>query len=113
MSEAESKSYRSIIQLFTTVDTREAAESIAHDLVERRLSGCVQIGGPVCSTYSWNGCIERGMEFRLAIKTTKTKLDDLIEKLTFLHPYDTPEILWSEVSASDSYYNWLSEYLST
>ena len=113
MIEAESKSQGSIVQLFTTVDTREAAESIAHELVERRLAGCVQIGGPVCSTYSWDGCIEQSMEFRLTVKTTKVKLDELIEKLTLLHPYDTPEILWFEVSASSSYFSWLSEYLGT
>jgi periplasmic divalent cation tolerance protein len=76
------------------------------------LAGCVQIGGPVCSTYSWNGCIEQAMEFRLAVKTTRLKLDELIEKLTSLHPYDTPEILWTEVSASASYFHWLNEYLS-
>lgn len=95
------------------MDTREAAESIAHDLVERRLAGCVQIGGPVCSTYSWNGGIEQSMEFRLAIKTTKLKLDQLLEELTLLHPYDTPEILWSEVFTSSSYFHWLNEYLNT
>jgi periplasmic divalent cation tolerance protein len=104
---------RTIIQLFTTVDNREAAESIAHELVERRLAGCVQIGGPVCSTYSWNNCIEQSMEFRLTVKTTKNKISELVEKLGLMHPYDTPEIIWSEVFASDSYFKWLSENLST
>ena len=94
------------------MDTREAAETIAHELIERRLAGCVEIGGPVCSTYSWNGGIEQSMEFRLAVKTTKLKLDQLIEELKQLHPYDTPEILWSEVWAADPYFNWLCEYLS-
>ncbi|MCU0710547.1 MAG: divalent-cation tolerance protein CutA [Pirellula sp.] len=113
MIEAESKSYPTIVQLVTTVDTREAAESIAHDLVAGRLAGCVQIGGPVCSTYSWQGSIEQSMEFRLTIKTTKKMLDRLVEKLTLLHPYETPEILWSEVSSTESYCQWLKEYLSS
>lgn len=101
-----------IVQLFTTVDTREAAESIAHELVKSRLAGCVQIGGPVCSTYHWNNSIEQSMEFRLAVKTTRQKIDELVEKLGDLHPYDTPEIIWSEVKASDSYSTWLRDFLS-
>lgn len=113
MIEAESKSYPTIVQLVTTVDTREAAESIANELVAGRLAGCVQIGGPVCSTYSWQGSVEQSMEFRLTIKTTKQMLDSLVERLTLLHPYETPEILWSEVSSTESYYRWLKDYLTT
>ena len=113
MIEPESGTTRTIIQLVTTVDTREAADSIAHKLVSARLAGCVQIGGPICSTYSWKGAVEQSMEFRLTIKTTVPKLQDLLASLKQLHPYNTPELLWTEAYSTVSYYNWLCDYLDS
>lgn len=112
MTESVSDPYPRIVQVVTTVDTREAAESIAHELVKSRLAGCVQISSPVCSTYSWHGSIEQSMEFRLTIKTMQKKLDELIEKLLLLHPYDTPEVLWTEAHATLAYFHWLDDYLT-
>lgn len=113
MTESAPKDNQTIVQLMTTVDTREAAESIAHELVKRRLAGCVQVGGPICSTYHWNDTIEQSMEFRLTVKTTRQRIGELVEKLGALHPYDTPEIIWSEVKTSESYFKWLSDFLGT
>lgn len=84
---------------------------MARALVEERLAACVQIDGPICSTYSWQGNIEQSTEFRLTLKTCRSKLDVLLASLNQLHPYETPEILWFEVSASEGYANWLLDYL--
>ncbi|XZE19003.1 divalent-cation tolerance protein CutA [Pirellulaceae bacterium SH449] len=101
----------SIIQLFTTLDTRESADRVARALVEERLAACVQIDGPICSTYSWQGTIEESTEFRLTVKTCRSKLESLLGSLKKQHPYETPEILWFEVSASEAYTKWLLDYL--
>lgn len=113
MNESVSDPYPRIVQVVTTVDTREAAESIAHELVKSRLAGCVQLSSPVCSTYSWLGNIEQSMEFRLTIKTLQKKLDELIAKLQLLHPYDTPEVLWMETHTTLAYFQWLDDYLTS
>ncbi|MEO2068143.1 MAG: divalent cation tolerance protein CutA [Desulfurobacteriaceae bacterium] len=43
------------IQVFTTTDKREEAEKITKVLVEKQLAACVQIVGPIESSY----CVER------------------------------------------------------
>ena len=43
------------IQVFTTTEKKEDGEIIAKTLVEKRLAGCVQIVGPILSTYWWEG----------------------------------------------------------
>ena len=47
-----------------TTDAREDAERLARDLVlERRLAACVQVLGPISSTYRWQGAIETAEEW--------------------------------------------------
>jgi periplasmic divalent cation tolerance protein len=96
-----------IAQLVTTVDTREKAESIAKDLIEANLAACVQIDGPVSSSFRWQGVIDHALEFRLTIKTTLKAIPYLQEELKRIHPYEIPEILIQEMEASDSYWQWV------
>jgi periplasmic divalent cation tolerance protein len=84
---------------------------MARALVEERLAACVQIDGPILSTYSWQGNIEQSTEFRLTVKTCRSKLEALLVSINKLHPYETPEVLWFEVSASEGYTKWLVDYL--
>lgn len=51
------------IQVQTTIENRQDAERIAKALVERRLAACVQIVGPITSTYWWKGSIETAEEW--------------------------------------------------
>ncbi len=40
-----------LIQVITTVDAKEKAQALAHELVKLRLAACVQIDGPIESVY--------------------------------------------------------------
>lgn len=51
------------IQITTTTDKKEDAKRIATALVERRLAACVQIIGPIDTTYWWKGKIESTEEW--------------------------------------------------
>ena len=53
---------RKIIQVITTTETKADAQAIARALVEKRLAACVQIIGPITSTYRWRGEIETAEE---------------------------------------------------
>jgi len=46
------------IQVLTTAETKKDAQTIATDLVEKRLAACAQIIGPLTSTYWWKGKVE-------------------------------------------------------
>ncbi len=39
------------LQVVTAIDSRERASEIARRLLDRRLAGCVQVSGPVESSY--------------------------------------------------------------
>ncbi len=59
------------IEVHTTIDTREGAQKIADTLVSKRLAACVQISGPISSTYWWDGKMEQAQEWVCTAKTRK------------------------------------------
>jgi periplasmic divalent cation tolerance protein len=98
------------IQVFTTVDDRKKAEVIAKAMVEKRLAACVQIAGPVTSTYRWKEQIETTDEWLLIMKTREGLYAELEKNLNEMHSYDVPEILAVPVTAgSSSYLDWISK----
>jgi periplasmic divalent cation tolerance protein len=60
-----------IIEVHTTIDSREAAQKIAEAIVSKRLAACVQVSGPITSTYWWQGKIEQAEEWLCTAKTRK------------------------------------------
>lgn len=98
------------IQAYTTTATREDAQKIADALVERQLAGCVQIVGPITSTYRWQGKVERADEWLCVIKSVRRLYADLERAIAAQHPYDTPEIIAVPmVAGSQPYLQWLSQ----
>lgn len=92
---------------WTTVASREAAEQLAHTVIERQLAVCVQIDGPIVSIYRWNGRIEQSEEFRLTFKCTDGQAGPLEAHVLARHPYETPE--WVVVPAQhvgEKYLSW-------
>jgi periplasmic divalent cation tolerance protein len=98
------------IQVLTTLPNREAAQQLAHELVERRLAACVQVAGPITSTYRWQGQVETAEEFLCIIKTLHGHYALLEAAIRELHPYDVPEILAVPILAGHrAYLDWLGE----
>ena len=96
------------IQVVTTTENREDAEKIARALVEDRLAACVQLLGPIESTYWWKGSIETAREWVCHIKTHESLYDELERTIKAIHPYETPEIIaMSIVAGSNDYLKWL------
>jgi len=97
------------IQVTTATETKTDAQAIADALVEKRLAACVQIIGPITSTYRWQGEIERAEEWLCVIKSRRELYDDLEAAILEIHPYDVPEILITPVTGgSESYLEWLN-----
>jgi periplasmic divalent cation tolerance protein len=93
---------------WTTVETREQAESLAAGLVADRLAACVQIEGPIRSHYRWQGQPEVSEEFRLMVKFALHRQLELEAWLSARHPYQTPE--WVVVRAehvAEKYLSWV------
>jgi periplasmic divalent cation tolerance protein len=96
------------IQIITTTDKKETADSIARDLVGKRLAACVQILGPIESTYRWKGQIETAAEWLCLVKSREDCFEDIVAAIKAIHTYETPEILAVPVLAgSKDYLEWL------
>lgn len=94
----------------TTAPDRDTADRIARALVERRLAACVQVSGPIASTYRWAGEVETAEEWLVTAKTQDERFDAIDAALGELHPYDTPELVATPVPrASAAYAAWLKE----
>ena len=101
------------IQITTTTSNRSDADRIAYTLVERRLAACVQVIGPITSTYRWQGHVETAEEWSCIIKTSQAQLDVIRQVFRELHPYEVPELIATPIVAGgEAYLKWLGEQLS-
>ena len=92
---------------WTTVAKREDADRIAAEAVGAGLAACVQVEGPVCSSYRWEGRLENAEEFRLMFKCLPGQLASLERHVLERHPYDTPEWIAIEADAvGEKYLSW-------
>lgn len=100
------------IQVVTTTERKEDAQKIAHVLVEARVAACVQVLGPITSTYRWQGTVETAEEWLCVIKSREDRYQELERAIREVHPYEVPEILAIPVVAGNaSYLQWLSDQL--
>ena len=101
---------KSFIQVSTTTETKEEAQKIAKYLVEQKFAACVQITGPIESTYHWKGHVETANEWLCLIKTREDYFDKVEAAIKKLHSYETPEIIAIPIfKGSREYLNWLCD----
>ena len=93
----------------TTTESVGEAQDIADQLVEQRLAACVQITGPITSTYRWEGEVNSSQEFMCFIKTRR-ELTNRVEALVrSLHSYENPEIIVMPIQGgSPAYLDWIA-----
>ena len=99
--------------VLTTVARMEDAESIAREMVERRLAACVNILPPVTSIYRWQGEVTREPEHLLLMKTHRDRFEALRAHLVEIHPYETPEVVALPVASGHlPYLQWIADNAS-
>lgn len=98
------------IQVVTTTERQADAQQIALALVEKRLAACVQVIGPITSTYRWQGQIETAQEWQCWAKSRRELYDEIEQAIRRLHHYEVPEILAIPVLVgSASYLEWVNK----
>ncbi len=101
------------IQVTTVTSSQKEAENIANTLLNIKLAGCVQISGPVSSTYWWQGTVESAQEWVCQIKTSRQLYPKVEAAIRRLHSYQVPEILALPVIAGNpDYLKWLEGELT-
>lgn len=102
-----------LVQITTTTDSADAARKIADHLVDRRLAACVQVTGPLVSTYRWKGSVERTDEFICLIKTRRELSGAVEESIRSMHSYENPEIVVTAIEGgSPDYVAWIESETS-
>jgi len=86
------------------------ADRIARALVGARLAACVNRLPGMRSVFRWKGALQDEPEVLLAIKTVRSRYEELEMRLKALHPYEVPEIIALPVLAGAApYLAWLAE----
>lgn len=97
-----------ICLVLTTFGNEGDAARVVRMLVEEKLAACGTLLPGARSIYRWQGKIEDAAEVVVILKTSR--FSELQERLTALHPYETPEILTLDPAAlSEPYAKWVEE----
>ena len=94
--------------MLTTVPNEGTAETLTSGALAQRLAACVTRLGAVHSQYHWQGSIESGDEIQLLFKTSLARAAELEQFIQTQHPYETPEILSWQATASNAYGQWVN-----
>lgn len=96
--------------VFSTAPDRETARRLGRSAVEQRRAACVQLVGPIESTYRWEGAIHEDSEVLILFKTVASQVDGLMRWIGEQHPYQVPELLAVPVAAvGEPYLAWMRE----
>lgn len=89
-----------------------SARAIAQALLNAKLAACITLIPHAESHYHWQGKVESSHEHLALIKTSANLFDQVRKLIRSLHPYDTPEIIATEIKHIDpDYARWMQDSL--
>ena len=97
-----------VVVVLVTAPNIGAASGMARALIDERLAACVGILPSITSVFRWEGQTKTATENQLVIKTTASRIDELVARVKALHPHEVPEILALPVAAGlPAYLQWV------
>lgn len=97
-----------VLLCLCTVPDIATARRLADALVEERLAACVSLLPGLVSVYRWQGRVEHADEVQLLIKTTRTCLPALQDRIVALDPHELPELVAVEAAGGlPAYLAWV------
>lgn len=102
-----------LVLIQTSVPSRPIASRIATLLIDQRLAACVQIVGPVASTFRWKGKVVHAREWLCVVKTRRSMTGQVERAVTALHHDEVPEFLVLPVEyANAAYLRWVQNEIA-
>lgn len=98
------------------VTTRDKAEArrIGRHLVQTRLAACANIFDQMNSMYIWKDEFQDDQEAVLILKTTETRLPELIAAVHALHSYEVPCIVTLPIlGGHPPFLDWIAEQVAS
>lgn len=99
---------------FVTINKMEEAKKLAAGLVKEKHAACVNIIPGLISVYEWEGKINEDPELLLKIKTSTSKVDDVIKYVRENHPYDVAEVISVKIdNGNPPYLKWIDDVVGS
>ncbi|XP_031173764.1 protein CutA homolog [Sander lucioperca] len=96
--------------LLVNSPNKQAAKDIGRAIMERRLAASINILSRTSTMYYWNGEIQDASEVLMLVKTKTSRIQQVIEYVRSVHPYENPEVLSFPVEdGSLAYMKWMDE----
>ncbi|OWZ83335.1 divalent-cation tolerance protein CutA [Natranaerobius trueperi] len=93
---------------YITCDSMEEAEKLAKQLVEERLVACINVVPKIKSFFYWEGKAQSEEELLLLGKTRTDVVDQLVERVKYLHSYDVPCVVsWEITEGNEEFLHWI------
>jgi len=97
------------IQITTACNKEEIANEIIKKLLDERLIACAQKLN-INSSYVWQGQRENENEILIIMKTRKSLFEEIKRQILFIHDYDLPEIVATDLTCGlEDYFKWIDE----
>ena len=102
-----SDSNQLIYLIITNEVDKKHALNIANLLLLEKLNPCATFKN-IESYFWWEGSINQSKEVQLMIKCKEENVNKVCNKISELHSYEVPEIIYFLASTNRNYYNWLN-----
>ena len=97
------------IQIQTACNKENIADEIINKLLDERLIVCAQKVN-INSSYVWQGKRENENEILIIMKTRKSLFEEVKRQILFIHDYDLPEIVATDLTCGlEDYFKWIDE----
>lgn len=99
-----------LVLALSTAPDAETAARIGRALVQERLIACANLVPGLTSIYRWQGEVQQEGEVLLLMKTRRSLVQRLKERLPDLHPYQVPELVVAPVTDGlEPYCRWVRD----
>jgi periplasmic divalent cation tolerance protein len=99
--------------IFITTPQDEESQLIARMLLEQKVTSCVNIIPKINSLFWWNQVIEQNKESMLIVKTSVSRINDVVQLVKEAHSYDVPEIIAIPIiGGNQDYLEWISHEIA-
>ena len=95
------------ITISTTSDCKKTLKKITLEILDAKLSPCIQRYKKIKSYYVWKEEIKNHDEYKIEIKALSKDKNKIINHIKKLHNYENPEIVSSSIDIlSKEYEKW-------
>ena len=98
---------REVYIIITNEADKKNAYKLADLLLKEKLIPCVNFKN-IESHFWWKGKINESKEVQLMIKCKRENLNKVCNKISELHSYEIPEIIYFRVEANKNYHDWVN-----